>query len=68
MNEVEVNGVKLWISYEDPRYPTLVVEAEGYAPAGFSIRTQDWSLNRVCLCHAYDASECCCGAWDEKEQ
>ena len=67
MNEVEINGVKLWISYEDPRYPILVLQAEGCSPAGFSISTKDWSLHRVCLCHAYSASECVCGAWDEMD-
>ena len=23
---------------------------------------------KTCLCHAYEPSECCCGAWDYDEE
>jgi hypothetical protein len=58
-------GVTMNLVYEDPRYPTLVIEGDNFAPLGYSLDLDTGKLTRVCICHAREATECCCGAWDD---
>jgi hypothetical protein len=62
MNEL---GVTINLVYEDPRYPTLVLESEHFNPLGYSLDLDTGRLSRVCICHAHESTECVCGAWDQ---
>ena len=54
--------VTIDLVWEDPRYPTLVVQGQGYS-IGYSLDVETGGLERVCICHAHSATECVCGAW-----
>lgn len=58
-------GVESYFSYEDPRYPILVLRSENFGTVGYTLDLSSGELSRVCICHAYCASECACGSWDE---
>lgn len=58
--------VEAWLSYEDSRYPTLVLRSDKFGSIGYDLDLSTGKLERVCICHAYSESECCCGAWSEK--
>lgn len=63
-SETEELGVKCWISYDDPRYPTLVLSSENFGTIGYDLNLNSGELSRICLCHAHSVNECVCGAWD----
>lgn len=50
-----------YISYEDPRYQTLVLYNPIFGSVGYSIDLSTGGLERICICAAHNASECCCG-------
>lgn len=56
-----------YIAGEDPRYPILVIRNETHS-VGYSLDRDTLTLRRICICVAYEASECCCGAWDNYEE
>jgi hypothetical protein len=60
-------GLNISVSYDDPRYPTLVLEGQNFGTIGYSLNLNSGELSRVCLCFAHSSSECCCGAWDYHE-
>ena len=57
-------GITYYLSAEDSRYPTLVLEGPSFGAVGYSLNKLTGELRRVCLCHAHSNSECVCGAWD----
>ena len=65
IDELDTLGVESWISYEDPRYPILVLRSANFGTIGYILNLNNGELSRVCICHAYSTSECNCGAWDE---
>jgi hypothetical protein len=62
-------GVEAWLSYEDPRYPTLVLRSDEFGSIGYDLNLSTGELKRVCICAAHSYNECVCGAWsiDEDE-
>ena len=62
--DCEELGVSVHLSYEDPRYPTLILESEQFGIRGWSLDLASGDLRRVCICAARSSSECICGAWD----
>jgi hypothetical protein len=67
MNEEQEPDYNTYITYDDPRYPTLVVQVNGKY-AGYSLNTETLELSRVCICFAHNSNECCCGALDLNDQ
>ena len=64
--ELEIN---LYLSYEDPRYPTLVIKGVGsVGVVGYSLNIDTGDLQRVCLCDARCPSECACGYLDLEDE
>ena len=63
-SEIEELGVKCWISYDDARYPTLVLSSENFGTIGYDLNLNSGELSRICLCYAHSVNECVCGAWD----
>jgi len=57
-------GITYYITAEDPRYPILVLQGE-FGSVGYSLNKETGHLHRICLCHAHNDNECCCGAWSE---
>lgn len=49
----------IYLSYEDSRYPTLVVAGIPYI-TGFALDPTTGSLRQVCVCAASGDSECIC--------
>lgn len=65
MIEDEDSGVRLYLSYEDSRYPVLVLQYNGQS-AGYSINKNTLEIERICICNAREDFECCCGfTYDE---
>ncbi len=64
--EEEDNEMNVYLTGEDPRYQTLVLQGS-FGSRGWSVDQHTGELSRVCICCAYDSSECCCGAWDDTE-
>ena len=64
MTKISDLGVEIYLSYEDPRYPTLVIQGD-FASKGYDLDLSTGTLTRICICHAYSATECCCGAWND---
>lgn len=60
-------GVESYFSYEDPRYPILVLRSEQFGSVGYNLDLSNGELSRVCLCYAYSENECMCGAWSLDE-
>ena len=60
-------GITYYLSAEDERYPTLVLQGE-FGSVGYSLDKDTGELERVCLCHARSSFECSCGAWDLEDQ
>lgn len=58
--------VEAWLSYEDSRYPTLVLRSDQFGSIGYDLNLSTGKLERVCICHAHSETECCCGAWSEE--
>lgn len=58
-------GVKIYLSYEDERYPTLVLQSDVFGSVGYDLNLATGELGRVCICSAHSENECVCGAWDE---
>ena len=56
-------GVETYFSYEDSRYPILVLRSEQFGSFGYNLDLSNGNLSRVCICHAYSENECLCGAW-----
>ena len=56
-------GVETYFSYEDSRYPILVLRSEQFGSVGYNLDLRNGDLSRVCLCHAHSENECLCGAW-----
>lgn len=54
--------VEAEIIAEDIRYPTLVLRNETDT-VGYSVDVDTLTLERVCLCDAWNEDECVCGAW-----
>jgi hypothetical protein len=60
-------GIDVDITYEDPRYPTLVLESEQFGKVGYWLDLSNGELTRTCICNAYCSTECLCGAFDYYE-
>ena len=60
-------GVTYYLSAEDERYPTLVLQGD-FGSVGYSLDKSTGELSRVCLCFAHSSNECACGAWDIDER
>lgn len=56
-------GIEAWISYNDFRYPTLVLRSDKFGLIGYDLNPSTGNLQRVCICAAHSETECCCGAW-----
>lgn len=56
-------GISVYLSYEDARYPTLILQGTGFDTLGYDLDTSSGELKRVCICAARSESECVCGAW-----
>ena len=57
-------GVRAYLSYEDERYPTLVLQSDVFGYVGYNLDLSTGELRRVCICAAHSENECVCGAWD----
>ena len=57
-------GIEYYLSAEDERYPTLVLQGDDFGVVGYSLNKSTGDLRRVCICSAHSEAECCCGAWD----
>jgi hypothetical protein len=57
-------GVSTSLHYEDPRYPTLILESAEFGVVGYNLNLQTGELHRICICSARCSGECVCGAWD----
>ena len=65
MNErIKELGVHVYLSYEDERYPTLVLQSDEFGTVGYNLNLNTGELNRVCICAARSGTECVCGAWE----
>lgn len=62
----EKYGITYYLTAEDERYPILVLQGE-FGSVGYSLDKDTGELSRVCICAAYESSECACGAWDAEE-
>ena len=60
-------GISIELVAEDERYPTLVISSEDFKTIGYSMNISTGELTRVCICHAYEPSECVCGAIEPDE-
>ena len=60
-------GVESYFSYEDPRYPILVLRSEQFGTVGYNLDLSNGELSRVCICHAHSVNECLCGAWEQDD-
>jgi hypothetical protein len=60
-------GIEAWVSYEDPRYPTLVLRSDEFGSIGYDLDLSTGNLSRVCICAAHSETECCCGAWSDAD-
>lgn len=56
--------LKCYFTWEDERYPTLVVIEDGET-FGFSYNSQTKEFERVCICAAHISNECICGAIED---
>jgi hypothetical protein len=56
-------GISVYLSYEDARYPTLILQGTGFDTLGYDLDTSSGELKRVCICAAHSENECVCGAW-----
>lgn len=54
-------GLEITLSYEDPRYPTLIINSEEFGTVGYNLNLNNGELTRVCICHAHSDNECICG-------
>ena len=54
-------GVEITLSYEDPRYPTLIINSEEFGTVGYNLNLSNGELTRVCICNAHSDNECICG-------
>ena len=63
MDEEVIIEPSVRIEAEDTRYPMVVITGP-FGTVGYTLSLRDGSLDRVCICHAYNSSECLCGAWD----
>ena len=66
MEYEEDTEMNVYLTGEDPRYQTLVLQGS-FGSRGWSVDQHTGELSRVCICCACEASECCCGAWDDVE-
>lgn len=57
-------GVNAYLSYEDERYPILVLQSDIFGTVGYSLNLSTGELSRVCVCSARSSTECLCGTWD----
>lgn len=57
-------GVRVYLSYEDERYPTLVLQSDTFGTVGYDLDLETGELRRVCICAAHSENECVCGAWE----
>jgi len=60
-------GIESWLSYEDPRYPILVLRSDEFGTIGYNLDIHSGGLTRVCICAAHSINECVCGAWDDSQ-
>lgn len=60
----EKTGISYFLTYEDVRYPLLIVQGK-FGNVGYSLDLETGELRRVCICAARSNNECVCGAWDE---
>ncbi len=58
-------GVRAYLSYEDERYPTLILQSDVFGSVGYDLNLSTGELRRICICSARSENECACGAWDE---
>lgn len=56
-------GISVYLSYEDARYPTLILQGTGFDTIGYDLDMSSGELKRVCICAAHSENECVCGAW-----
>ena len=65
MQMIEDLGITIYLSYEDPRYPTLVLQSDEFGSIGYDLNLSNGVLTRICICAAHSSNECICGAWDD---
>ena len=61
--DTELN-IEAWLSYENPKYPTLVLRSDKFGVVGYDLNPETGDLERCCICSAWNETECICGAWD----
>lgn len=60
-------GVTYYLTAEDERYPTLILQG-GFGTTGYALDKNTGGLRRICICHAHSWSECGCGAWPYEDE
>jgi hypothetical protein len=60
-------NIETYLSYEDIRYPILILQSERFGTIGYNLDTSNGELTRVCICHAFTINECLCGAWEVED-
>ena len=68
MIDDKATGVRGYLSYEDARYPDLILQSDKFGSVGYSLNLDSGDLTRVCICAAHHSIECCCGAWDKESE
>lgn len=58
-------GITYYITAEDERYPTLVLQGD-FGSVGYDLDKDTGELTRICICYAHNSNECTCWAWDQK--
>jgi hypothetical protein len=58
-----VATLKSRVTYEDPRYQTLVLSCEDVFAVAFDINMKNGKITRCCICHAYQEDDCVCGGY-----
>jgi len=62
----EFQPANVYIHYHEydlaHEHPTLVIQGD-VSSAGYAFDKETVKTRRICLCNAYEESECSCGAW-----
>lgn len=65
--EIDDIGLRIYLSYEDERYPTLVIFGNEFGMSGYSLNKKTGDLRRVCICRAEEEESCVCGYYGRME-
>ena len=61
-------GVKMYLHYDDERYPLLIMRSKTFDTVGYSLDLSNGVLKRVCICNSRDDSECVCNIGVDNER